>query len=525
MAKQDLLLELREGRPLALRQQTALTLQLSFPAILAQISSIVMQYIDAAMVGQLGRDASAAIGLVASSTWLFGGLCRALMVGFSVMVAQRIGAGEEKDARNLVKQGLCAGFAFGLLIAAVGGAIARGLPHWLHADSSICPGASSYFLIFALSLPFVQLNRLAVGLLQAGGNMRTPSMLLVLMCGLDVVFNSLLIFPTRQLGAFTLPGADLGVTGAALGTALSETVVAIILCICLLRSPMLGLRKGERLRFVPVQLRRAVRLGAPVAIEQAVMSSAQVVTTRIIASRFHRRTLLFARPDAFGRFTSCLVVLPRDRYTPRVRERIEAILMRAYHGTAAEHSVRVSDSTMAILHFVIRRDSVDAPTVDLDVVQEWIRAAVRTWHGEWRDALIAEFGEVEAARLASRKVESEAAFAAAHKAYRYVTDDCYCGGVRYTYPTEFWVGPYVYWLFSAWHRDVGPEPVFDGWVTQIDRFWRETRGWKDFMREPGSPCERASHNGMLEVSILGYLGLRHMEELGLAWTLLPSRKQ
>ena len=215
MAKQDLLLELRKGRPLALRQQTALTLQLSFPAILAQISSIVMQYIDAAMVGQLGRDASAAIGLVASSTWLFGGLCRALVVGFSVMVAQRIGAGEEKDARNLVKQGLCAGFAFGLLIAAVGGTIAGGLPHWLHADSSICLGASSYFLIFALSLPFVQLNRLAVGLLQAGGNMRTPSILLVLMCGLDVVFNSLLIFPSRQLGAFTLPGADLGVTGAA----------------------------------------------------------------------------------------------------------------------------------------------------------------------------------------------------------------------------------------------------------------------------------------------------------------------
>lgn len=119
MAKHDLLLELREGRPLALRQQTALTLQLSFPAILAQISSIVMQYIDAAMVGQLGRDASAAIGLVASSTWLFGGLCRALVVGFSVMVAQRIGAGEEKDARNLVKQGLCAGFAFGLLFPTV----------------------------------------------------------------------------------------------------------------------------------------------------------------------------------------------------------------------------------------------------------------------------------------------------------------------------------------------------------------------------------------------------------------------
>lgn len=283
MARQNLLLSLREGHTLTLRQQIRLTLQLSIPAILAQISSIVMQYIDASMVGQLGRDASASIGLVASSTWLFGGLCRALVVGFSVMVAQRIGACEERDARNLVKQSLCSGIAFGLLLAAIGAAISGGLPHWLHADSAICPDASAYFLIFALSLPFVQLNRLAVGLLEAGGNMRTPSILLVLMCALDVVFNSLLIFPTRQLGALTLPGADLGVAGAALGTALSEAVVAIILCVCLLRSPMLGLRKGERLRFVPAQLRRAVRLGAPVAIEQAVMSSAQVVTTRIIA--------------------------------------------------------------------------------------------------------------------------------------------------------------------------------------------------------------------------------------------------
>ena len=80
------------------------------------------------MVGQLGRDASASIGLVASSTWLFGGLCRALVVGFSVMVAQRIGACEERDARNLVKQGLCSGIAFGLLLAAIGAAISGGLP-------------------------------------------------------------------------------------------------------------------------------------------------------------------------------------------------------------------------------------------------------------------------------------------------------------------------------------------------------------------------------------------------------------
>ena len=110
--------------------------------------------------------------------------------------------------------------------------------------------------------------------------MRTPSALLVLMCGLDVVFNLLLIFPSRQIGAITLPGADLGVAGAALGTALAEAVVAVIMCACLLRSPMLGLRRDEKLRFVPEQLKRA---GIPVAIEQAVMSGGQIVTTGIIA--------------------------------------------------------------------------------------------------------------------------------------------------------------------------------------------------------------------------------------------------
>ena len=281
--KKDLLLSLRSGEELTLRQQTLLALQLSIPAILAQVSSIAMQYIDSSMVGHLGRDASAAIGLVASSTWLLGGLCRALTVGFCVQTAQRIGAGEEKDARNLVRQGLVLGIVFGLVLALVGSAVSGSLPRWLGAEESIWQGASVYFLIFALSIPALQINGLVAALLQASGNMRTPSALLVLMCGLDVVFNLLLIFPSRQIGAITLPGANLGVAGAALGTALAEVVVAVIMCVCLLRSPMLGLRRDEKLHFVPEQLKRAVRLGIPVAIEQAVMSGGQIVTTGIIA--------------------------------------------------------------------------------------------------------------------------------------------------------------------------------------------------------------------------------------------------
>ena len=98
--KTDVLLDLiRDGRPMTLRQQLRLTVGLSVPAIIAQLSSIIMQYIDAAMVGRIGAEASASIGLVSTTTWLFWGLCTAAATGFSVQVAHRIGAGDLKGAR------------------------------------------------------------------------------------------------------------------------------------------------------------------------------------------------------------------------------------------------------------------------------------------------------------------------------------------------------------------------------------------------------------------------------------------
>ena len=69
---------------LSLGKQIQLVINLSIPEILAEITSIIMQYIDAAMVGSMGAKASAAIGLVSSSSWLLGGLCISGATGFSV---------------------------------------------------------------------------------------------------------------------------------------------------------------------------------------------------------------------------------------------------------------------------------------------------------------------------------------------------------------------------------------------------------------------------------------------------------
>ena len=286
--RQNLLEKMRKGERLAMGQQLLLIFQLSIPAIMAQISSIVMQYIDASMVGQLGANDSASIGLVSSSTWLMGGLCSAASIGFTVQIAQRIGAGEEKRARNIVRQGLLAVLLFSGLLFSVGAGISGYLPVWLGGGEEICQNASRYFFVYAISLPALQMNNAAGGMLQCSGNMRLPSILHILMCILDVVFNSVLIFPARNVTLsgykFYSPGAGLGVTGAALGTALAQFVVAsLMLYFLLVKSPMLHLRKGEKTRFVKGDLRRAVKIAVPVGFEQVVMCGAQIMSTKIVA--------------------------------------------------------------------------------------------------------------------------------------------------------------------------------------------------------------------------------------------------
>ena len=284
--KSEGLRRLQNGQSVSTQGQIAMIAQLSWPAVLAQMSSIVMQYIDTAMVGQLGANASAAIGVVSTTTWLFGDLCIALAVGFSVAVAQLLGARQPERARAVVKMALitCAAFSVAMMCMALG--ITRELPHWLRADRSIWQDASAYFLMYALSLPFAQLNSLCGGLLRASGNMKTPGICMVLMCLMDVVFNAFLIFPggTLRVAGLPLPGFGLGVIGASAGTALAKAVSAFILAYTLLaRSPELSLRRGESLRWSAAQLRRCLGISAPVMGEQAILAVARMATTYIVA--------------------------------------------------------------------------------------------------------------------------------------------------------------------------------------------------------------------------------------------------
>lgn len=280
---------IRTGQTMTLQQQVRLTLMLSLPSILAQITHILMQYIDASMVGGLGAQATASIGLVSTTIWLFSGLASASSSGFSVQVAHCIGANDISRARNVFRQSITSTMLFSLTLTTIALCIAPSLPHWLGGGDDIVGDASRYFLIFAACIPAMQTNHLCASMLRCSGNMFVPSMLNILMCVLDVIFNFFFIFPSREVSLLGMelfvPGAGLGVVGAALGTAVAEWITALLMAyFALVRSSELSLTK-ERGSFRPTWrvVQKALRIGVPMGCQHILFCGAQITSTIIVA--------------------------------------------------------------------------------------------------------------------------------------------------------------------------------------------------------------------------------------------------
>ena len=272
--KDELLGMIREGRDLRLGQQVRLAFMLSLPAILAQTSSMLMQYIDTGMVGRLGANPSASIGLIATSTWILGGFTAGACSGFSVQVAHLCGANDFKGARRVLREGLSSVLILSFLLAGIGIALSGPLPRWLGGGPEIIADASKYFLIYSAFIPVGAVGWAASAMLQASGNMKVPSVMFTGMCVLDVIFNYIFIFV-----------CGMGVAGAALGTGLSELVTsAFAVWFVLAKSKELNI-KGEKGSFKPrrLTLHNAWGITAPMWLQNIIMRGAYVMSTVIVA--------------------------------------------------------------------------------------------------------------------------------------------------------------------------------------------------------------------------------------------------
>ncbi len=125
-------------------------------------------------------------------------------------------------------------------------------------------------------------------------------------------------------------------------------------------------------------------------------------TIGVVQLQERQRVKLFIRRDSFGRFFSCLVYLPRDRYNSQVRAKIQKILFNALNGISVEHDVHLSESALARIHIIVRTTPWKLPKYDHTALEQEITRAVRSWQDELREALIEKFGEERGLKLFGR---------------------------------------------------------------------------------------------------------------------------
>ena len=233
------------------RQTMRIILALAWPTMLEQLMQTAVQYIDTAMVGSLGTNAMAAVGATTTVGWLMGGLVSAWGVGFLAFISKACGAGDKDAAAKAVAQAVivtvCAGVTFTVLTLSLSGVI----PVWMQVAETVRPLATQYFCILYTPMLFRAATSIFGTVLRAAGDTKTPMKVGVWVNIINVTLNFLVIYPTRPLNVlgvtFTMPGAGMGVVGAALASAIAVAVGGIYITVVLWRHPVIS-PKGQRFR-------------------------------------------------------------------------------------------------------------------------------------------------------------------------------------------------------------------------------------------------------------------------------------
>ena len=241
-------------------------LTLAWPTIIEQVMQTAVQYIDTAMVGALGTQATAAVGATGTVGWMVVSTFFALGIGFLSIIARACGAGDREGARQAAAQAVLVVLVVGLVSTLMPLCLSQKIPVWMQVDESIQKLAGTYFLIVYLPMLPRAATIIFGTVLRAAGDTKTPMKVGVWVNIINVVLNFLLIYPTRPLTllgfTFTMPGAGMSVLGAAAASAIAFVVGGVYITVVLWRHPMIS-PKGQRFRPDWTILRPTFRVAIP----------------------------------------------------------------------------------------------------------------------------------------------------------------------------------------------------------------------------------------------------------------------
>ncbi len=269
------------------REMISVILTLAWPTMLEQLLQTAVQYIDTAMVGSLGTQATAAVGSTSTVNWLFGFTLNGVAVGFLAFIAQACGAGDKAIAKRAAAQAVLVALFFGVLFTAIPLSLSERIPVWMQVDPAIRPMTTQYFSTLYTGMLFRTAIILFGTVLRAAGDTKTPLKVGAAVNVINVILNCLLIYPTRTvtvLGcSILLPGMGLGVVGAAAASAAAFTVGGIAITVMLFRHPMVSPKGARMLPDISI-LKPCFRVALPNMIQRFCTAMGYVVFASMINS-------------------------------------------------------------------------------------------------------------------------------------------------------------------------------------------------------------------------------------------------
>ena len=193
---------------------------LAIPSLVEHILETLMQYVDTAMVGHLGKEATAAVCTTTTVSWLVGTLSWSMGMAFLALISRAYGAKETEKVKRYTGFAFLTALICGTIIATVSCSLSPFIPGWMKAEEGIRKDASIYFFIISLPFVFRSINYIMGSAIRAVKDTKTPMIINLGANILNVLLNILMIY---KMG--------LGVKGAAIASALSAVIAGILMFI------------------------------------------------------------------------------------------------------------------------------------------------------------------------------------------------------------------------------------------------------------------------------------------------------
>ena len=262
-------------------------LALAWPTMLEQLMQTAVQYVDTAMVGTLGTQATAAVGATSEINWLITSSISALGVGFLAYISQAFGAQDREKAGRAVAQASLVTLLVGALFTVLTTGLSPYVPVWMQVDPEIQHITAEYF--FIMYAPMIPRSAILMfgTVLRSVGDSKSPMRIGFIMNVINIILNFILIYPTRMTSIFgcefKLLGVGMGVNGAALASAISFTIGGILITYALWIHPLAS-PKGYSLKPDWEILKPCLKVAVPNMLQRFATSLGYVTFAAMINS-------------------------------------------------------------------------------------------------------------------------------------------------------------------------------------------------------------------------------------------------